>query len=261
MSVLNHPAFDGAAYIEPFCGYCHILRRVQNKRSYTAADNNPLLIRLLKHTQKTRGEHPTITEEEYETLKKDPKRDPLKAAYAAFCYSYNGKYFGGYVNIYKGRNYPAERKRYYDHQLHDNPTFSKTHFYHADYTKFMGGQGEQGEQGALIYCDPPYTGTTEYHSEFDSAKFWEDVRRMSKHNIVMVSEYTAPDDFVCLVQKEKRSSVAGRGATRKRMEKVFVHQSLLDNPKIKQVMGDSEYVCATGPEKRTKTRKSGRSIN
>jgi DNA adenine methylase len=251
LSVLNHPVFDGAAYIEPFCGYCHILRRVENKRSYTAADNNPLLIRLLKHNQKVKGEHPTIAEDEYKDLRENPKSDPLRAAYAAFCYSYNGKYFGGYVNLYKGRNYPAERKRYYD-QLHDNPTFSKTRFYNTDYTKFAG------ERGALIYCDPPYAGTTEYHSEFDSAKFWEDVRRMSKNNIVLVSEYTAPEDFVCLVQKEKRNSVAGRGATRKRMEKVFVHRSLLDNPKIKQIMGETEYVCAPGKEKRGKTRKSGR---
>jgi len=60
------------------------------------------------------------------------------------------------------------------------------------------------------------------------------------------------------VQKEKRNSVAGRGATRKRMEKVFVHRSLLDNPKIKQIMGETEYVCAPGKEKRGKTRKSGR---
>ena len=29
--VLNSPRFDGWAYFEPCCGYCHVLRRVVNK--------------------------------------------------------------------------------------------------------------------------------------------------------------------------------------------------------------------------------------
>ncbi len=249
LSVLNHPTFDGIEYIEPFCGYGHILRRVTNKKSYTAADNNPLLITLIKHIQKTKGEHPTITPKEYQILRENPKSNPLKAAYAAFCYSYNGNYFGGFVEKYKGRNYPAERKRYYD-QLHENPTFHKTHFHNTDYTKFKQSSNK------LIYCDPPYAGTTEYHSTFDNAAFWEDVRKMSKDNYVFVSEYTAPDDFVCLTQKEKRNSVAGRGATRKRMEKLFVHKSLLADPKIKEIQGDSPYGCGKPMFKTNKTRKA-----
>jgi DNA adenine methylase len=47
----------------------------------------------------------------------------------------------------------------------------------------------------LIYCDPPYAKTTKYSSDFDSSKFWDWVREMSKDNIVLVSECQAPDDF------------------------------------------------------------------
>ena len=36
LQVLNHEAFDGMHYIEPFVGYAHILRRVVNKRTYAA---------------------------------------------------------------------------------------------------------------------------------------------------------------------------------------------------------------------------------
>lgn len=229
LSVLNNPAFDNLDYIEPFCGYCHILRRVRNKNSYTATDNNQLLIRLLKHNRETKGQHPDITQVEYHSLKLNPDQDTLRAAYAGFCYSFNGKFFGGFVNLYKNRDYPAERKRYYD-QLHDNETFSKTQFHSGDYGMFSTASG------VLIYCDPPYANTTEYHSKFDSAKFWEDVRILSKNNIVLVSEYQAPEDFVCLVQKEKSISVSGQGATRKRMEKLFIHGSLIDDPKIKAVI-------------------------
>lgn len=245
LNILNNPFFNGYDYIEPFCGYCHILRRVTNKRSYTASDNNELLIVLLKHIQKTIHQHPHITQAEYTSLRKNPKANPLHAAYAAFCYSYNGKYFGGYVNKYKGRNYPKERKRYYD-QLHANPVFHKTKLAFTSYKKYLP------TKGALIYCDPPYQGTTEYHSAFNSAEFWEDMRNLSKDNYVFISEYSSPKDFVCISKKVKQSSVSGEGATRKRIEKVFIHES---------TAADSKLMAALGQPKRTQTRKVKRQAN
>jgi len=218
IEVLNRPQFNNFSYIEPFCGYCHILRRVVNKKDYIASDANKYLITLLKHIQKTKGEHPAITQKEYAELRKNPDKDSLRAAYAAFTYSYNGKFFGGYTARYDGRNYPKERKRYYD-QLHDNETFHKTRLANVDYTHYLKVKGK------LIYCDPPYANTTEYNTTFNSNKFWEDMRELSKYNFVFISEYTAPPDFVCIVSKQKRSSVAGRGATQRRVEKLFIHKS------------------------------------
>ena len=63
LEVLNDPIFDGMHYVEPFCGYCHILRRVENKKSYKASDCNPLLITLLKAIQSKR-KLPVINESE-----------------------------------------------------------------------------------------------------------------------------------------------------------------------------------------------------
>lgn len=234
--VLNNPVFDGFRYIEPFCGYLHIARRVERKKTYTVSDNNRYLITLLKHIQ-TSTDHPHITEAEYQKLRANPSKDPLRAAYAAFCYSYNGKFFGGYVNKYKGRNYPAERKKYYN-QLHENPIIQKATIRFTDYTEYLD------EKDALIYCDPPYAGTTEYHSSFDSDAFWEHIRKMSKQNYVFVSEYTAPPDFLCVSQKVKRNSMNGRGATRKRVEKLFVHESKKDDPRIQELIGStSKFRC------------------
>lgn len=241
IAILNNPAFDNYEYIEPFCGYCHILRRVVNKKSYTASDNNDLLITLLKHVQKTKGQHPTITKSEYATLRKAPLKDKLRAAYAAFCYSYNGKFFGGYVNKYKDRNYPQERKRYYD-ELHDNSTFSHATILERPYSSITG------VKNALIYCDPPYENTTEYHSSFDSPAFWEWARTASANNYVFISEYTAPPDFICIAQKSKRNSLAGNGATRKRQEKVFVHSSHLKDPIIKAILKTT--TCKGKPQTR-----------
>ena len=135
LKILNNPFFDNYNYIEPFCGYCHILRRVTNKKLYTISDNNELLIILLKHIQKTKNQHPNITQKEYTYLKDNISKNKLRASYAAFCYSYNGKYFGGYVNKYGNRNYPNERKRYYD-LLHDNESYKKASISLNDYTKY-----------------------------------------------------------------------------------------------------------------------------
>ena len=245
IDVLNDPVFNDYDYIEPFCGYCHILRRVINKKSYTASDNNNLLITLLKHNQKVKGEHPEITPEEYDKLRKNPKSNLLRAAYAAFCYSYNGKYFGGFVEKYGTRNYPAERKRYYD-LLHDNKTFHDTKFKFTDYLTY------HSEKGKLIYCDPPYDSTTEYHSSFNSESFWKEIRSLSRNNYVFVSEYKAPDDFICLAQKTKRTSLSGTGATRKREEKLFVHKSKLTDPKIRELLKTTKYACKNKSLRRTK---------
>jgi site-specific DNA-adenine methylase len=201
----------------------------------------------LKHVQQTSGEHPSITEEEYKILRANPGKDQLRAAYAAFTYSYNGKYFGGYVGS-KERNYPAERKRYYN-RLHDNTVFQEATIKQGSYTMY----NSQNTKGALIYCDPPYEDTEGYRNEFNSGDFWDWARKMSKANIVLVSEYKAPSDFVCLGQHSKRQTVAAKtNKTRKRLESVFVHESLADQ--LEAVMEDlrKTYPCI----QRNKTRRA-----
>lgn len=214
LKALNDPQHDGMDYIEPFVGYCHILRRVVNKKSYTASDNNKYLIALLKHNQDNPNAHCDITKEEYSVLRANRDDDILRTAYAGFTYGFNGKFFGGYVSQYKDHDYPAERKRYYD-KLHANPIFKRTTFSCCDYTAY------NNVKGALIYCDPPYQATTAYHSDFDSNAFWNWVRAMSKENVVYVSEYNAPDDFECVAEKEKYNSVGGKGCKVKRVERLW----------------------------------------
>ena len=56
-----------------------------------------------------------------------------------------------------------------------------------------------------IYCDPPYRGNlfnTEHFSQFDHDAFWETMRKWSKNNLVFISEYEAPDDFMCVWEKK-----------------------------------------------------------
>ena len=81
-------------------------------------------------------------------------------------------------------------------------------------------------QNALIYCDPPYAGTTGYNGgDFDSDRFWEWAREVSKQNLLAVSEYKAPDDFVPILEIAKTCQYSATNNAKKALEKLFIHES------------------------------------
>ena len=41
-------------------------------------------------------------------------------------------------------------------------------------------------------------------AEFDTERFWEDVRRLSRNNLIFISEELAPSDFICVWQVDYR---------------------------------------------------------
>lgn len=151
IDTLNNPAFDGLDYIEPFVGYCHILRRIENKKSYTASDNNVNLINLLEHVRSGKR-YPNITKEQYQKLRHSiSEKDKYRKAYAAYTYSYMGKEWGGYAGYNEkwNKDFPSERKRYYD-KLRKISQFMNTDIKLKDYDTY-----KTTLKGKLIYCDPP----------------------------------------------------------------------------------------------------------
>ena len=217
LAVLNDPIFDNMDYMEPFVGYAHVLRRVIKKRSYTASDNNALLVKLLRGIQNGRP-IPHISKVEYDILKNE-KTISLRRAVAAFTYSFNGKEWGGYTTIYNGatgqRRPPEERKRYYE-KLRLNNAFQRTSIQHCCYTAIQ-------PHNKLIYCDPPYAGTTSYGGDFDHYKFWQTMRKWSQDNVVFVSEYAAPSDFICVASRNKAMSLRGAHRKQMRTENLYMH--------------------------------------
>lgn len=80
----------------------------------------------------------------------------------------------------------------------------------------------------VIYCDPPYRGTTKYKADdFPYEEFYQWCRDMSKDNIVLISEYNMPNDFECIWEKQHKTSL-GSGVNGKndknRVEKLFIHK-------------------------------------
>lgn len=73
---------------------------------------------------------------------------------------------------------------------------------------------------SIIYCDPPYNGTTKYKDSFDSDAFWQWCRDKAKEgHTVYVSEYNAPEDFKCIWEKQINSNLGGTSKTA--TEKLF----------------------------------------
>ena len=88
---------------------------------------------------------------------------------------------------------------------------------------------EHKPENMLVYCDPPYEGTTRYgaFSGFDHALFWETMRKWSKNNTVVISEYKAPDDFKCVGgHKTKMRMYDKDGKQQERIERLFMYDGI-----------------------------------
>ena len=77
-------------------------------------------------------------------------------------------------------------------------------------------------ENSLIYCDPPYINTAGYGVEFDHARFYDWCR--AQKELVLISEYSMPDDFIPIWRKQKAVTLCGGGA-KKAEEKLFIHES------------------------------------
>ena len=85
--------------------------------------------------------------------------------------------------------------------------------------------------GAVVYCDPPYEGTTKYSNSggFNHDEFWEYVRELSKDHMVFISEISAPPDFTAVWNKPfKRVLDVNKENIFDSVEKLFIHNCNLD---------------------------------
>jgi DNA adenine methylase len=139
----------------------------------------------------------TVTEAEYQRIKADPGSGPALRAFVAFAGSWGGKEWGGYARG-EGRNFIDEGRR---HVLKQAPLLQGVQLTALSYDQM------DIPFGSVIYCDPPYAGTTKYKEGIDHAAFWEWVRRQSASNQVFVSEFTAPPDFRCVLEFPRKNDL------------------------------------------------------
>lgn len=206
----------GQWYVEPFVGGANMIDKVQGNR--IGADIHPHLICLLDAVANGWIPPENISEEEYGNLNKFRHVDP-KTAVAGFGSSFGGKFFGGYArgknSFGDWRNYASETKR---NLLKQAPNLKGIAFFCSPYNQL------DIPNRSIIYCDPPYAGTTKYETgNFNHKEFWQWCRDKSKEgHQVFVSEYTAPDDFRCVWEKETTANFdSSRASASRRTERLF----------------------------------------
>lgn len=207
------------AYIEPFCGGCNIIDKIRCRNRY-ASDSNKYLISLLKVVRDNPDIIPqTITEEIYNNVRLNKNNyEDWYVGLVGFCSTYGAKWFGGYARGYKNdgktkRDMSSEAIRNLKKQ---SVNLKGIKFKCQDYLSIPTDISKN-----VIYCDPPYKGTTRYKDCINYNQFYDWCRKMSKNNIVIVSEYSMPKDFVCIWEHKHRTTLK-IDKHEERIEKLFI---------------------------------------
>lgn len=103
------------------------------------------------------------------------------------------------------RNDPKQLEQLERLERLEQPTF-----YNADYRDVVI------KQNSIVYCDPPYKGTSTYSNEnpFNHKEFYEWCRNL-KHPL-FVSEYQMPDDFIEILSINKVQKLVANAKNGKR---------------------------------------------
>lgn len=195
----------GQFYVEPFAGGMNCICNVQGPA--IANDVNPFLVAMWRALQ-AGWVPPIVDRETYNKIRDNKSAFPAElVGWVGFNCSYSGKFFGGFagkVDTREGvRDYQEEARR---NTLAQSAKLARCLFFCSDYQSLVI------PQKSIVYCDPPYKGTTGYLNDIDHWSFWEWVRKLDKEgHVVFVSEYEAPHDFVCVWEKKATSSLSANG--------------------------------------------------
>lgn len=204
-------------FFEPFVGGLNITTKMSGSR--TASDINEYLICLYQALQQGYELPDHCTKEQYDYIRAHQDEDKALAGFIGIACSFAGKWWGGYARdsrlTDKGRDHCEVGKRSI---LKKMETCQDVEFMSGSYDEFI-------PHDMLIYCDPPYQGTTSYAFDFDHRKFWATMRRWSRNNDVYISEFEAPDDFKVVWEKEGRVETRDKDNQRKKkIERIFKYK-------------------------------------
>ena len=203
--ILQRVPSPGVTYWEPFVGGCGSFEVIAPEFDKAVGSDTHEDLILMWQQLRAGWTPPTeVSEGEYRQLR-DAEPSALRG-FVGFGGSFGGKWFGGDARggkTSKGepRNHQAESAR---NVLRTRDKLSETdvRFECAGYEEITPTPGD------VVYCDPPYKGTTEYRDAgFDSEKFWAWCDSLVDSGVyVFVSEYEAPEGWVEIYRKELLSS-------------------------------------------------------
>jgi DNA adenine methylase len=186
-------------WYEPFVGGGNVMEHAApHFRRSVGSDAHLDLIMLWEYVTDGGMLPEFVTREEYQALRKAPSS--WLRGYAGFGASFGGKWFGGYGVSPRDGEVVRASFRAVERQA---AVFSKasTRFRWAHFGDMTP------PAGSVVYCDPPYAGTTAYTTgDFDYPAFYRTLRTWAADRFVYLSEYAVPDDVPAKViwSREKR---------------------------------------------------------
>lgn len=223
--VIQEKAGDIKVYIEPFCGVCSVGQYIKAEKKIFS-DANQGLISLLNSFFKGGLDLPdNVDEQTYKEANNRVKKgslDPVDVFISIAC-SFMGRQCEGFARNKGGRNYALAGKRSLTKK---KPQLEEAFFFYRDYSFYKEAEG------CVFYMDPPYANTAGYLvGVFDNTVFWQFCRDLSKKNLVFISEYSAPEDFIPVAVFEHtrgaRSIETGSLVNKKVGEKVFMYKNIV----------------------------------
>ena len=202
-------------WVEPFVGGANVIDKVPDSFKRIGYDLNPHTIAALIAIRDMVDELPeSVSEEEYKSYKGTWPNSIT--SWVRFECSFGAKFENGYARNAKGANYTLMGKNLAKKQ---SPKLQGVELMNQSYDTIVF------QEQSLIYCDPPYQGTTGYKTGvFDHNKFFDWCRqKKAEGHTVFVSEYNAPEDFEVIWQGEIKTNFAStrKVATHIALEKLF----------------------------------------
>ncbi len=117
------------------------------------------------------------------------------------------------------RPYPFERRDRLS-RFDELPINLPIEFRNLDYR----AAAEYAAEDDVIYADPPYADKTGYGVAFDNEDFWQWCRQ-PRRALLIISEYSAPPDFVEIWGKRVICAMSQKGEVGRPIERLFVHKS------------------------------------
>lgn len=204
----------GQLYVEPFMGGANTFHLVRGPK--WGNDLNADVVAMFAAVAQGWTPPEDVSEADYEAARAMASPSALRG-FIGVGASYSGKFFGGYArgDDARGvpRNYARESQR---NLLAQVPGLRGARFTSMPYDAMVI------PDGAVVYCDPPYAGTTRYAAgAFDSISFHCWCERLAQRATVFVSEYAAPASWELMWSARVTSSLTKDTGSKQATECLF----------------------------------------
>ena len=233
IDIAEEEGFEIKGYCEPFCGMLGVYRHIPelfeeegfDDLQYLAGDANESVVLMWRAAQKGWRPPARCSYNEYKRLESARRASRLKGFIGHQC-SFGGKYFQGFSGGRPKSRIPRaiDISRASQRVSEIATGLKSVDISHGIYSQFSN------LKGYIVYCDPPYSKYNKYYDEFkhelkfDKERFWDWCHRMSRNNIVMVTEYSAPSGVRSI--KKFRHTSNHRGNVKSNKEILYLVENL-----------------------------------